>query len=117
MPSQNRKLVVDTDVASYVFKWHPVFAPGYVGLLQGADLILSFMTVAEIRQCALQANWGGRQRSLMETYLADFAVSHSDNALCLRWAEVRNETDAKGGRWEPPMHGLRLLPLLCPHLS
>ncbi len=42
------QLAVDTDVASYIFKWHPS-APRYVDLLRGNDPILSFMTVAEMR--------------------------------------------------------------------
>ncbi len=67
------KLVVDTDVASYIFKWHPSFAPAYVRLIRGHDLVLSFMTVAEMRHGALAASWGARKRTLLETYLADFA--------------------------------------------
>ena len=94
MPSPNRKLIVDTDVASYVFKWHPEFAPRYIHLLQGAELFLSFMSVAE--GGASQANWGTRQRDLLEQYIADFAVLHSDNSLCSWWAEVKTESRQKG---------------------
>jgi hypothetical protein len=45
-------LVVDTDVASLVFKWHPEFAPLYVGIMRGSELVVSFMTVAEIVSAA-----------------------------------------------------------------
>jgi len=55
-PTTTSRLVVDTDVASYIFKWHPEFAPRYVGILRGSELILSFMAVAEMRQGALDAN-------------------------------------------------------------
>src|SRR5476649_132772 len=41
-----------------IFKWHPVFAPRYVTIIRGAELIVSFMTLAEMRQGALDANWG-----------------------------------------------------------
>jgi hypothetical protein len=34
----------------------------------------SFMTLAEIRQGALDASWGPRKRDLLEAYLADFSV-------------------------------------------
>src|ERR1039457_4238860 len=31
-PNATARLVVDTDVASFIFKWHPVFAPRYVSI-------------------------------------------------------------------------------------
>lgn len=98
LPAQTPRLVVDTDVASFVFKWHPEFAPRYIALLRGTELVVSFMTVAEMRQGALDANWGPRKREVLESYLADFSVLHSDNVLCTRWATVRNESDRVGRR-------------------
>jgi tRNA(fMet)-specific endonuclease VapC len=91
-PTATAGLVVDTDVASFVFKWHPEFAPRYVALIRGAELVVSFMTLAEMRQGALDANWGPRKRDVLEAYLADFSVLHSDNSLCSTWAAVRNES-------------------------
>jgi tRNA(fMet)-specific endonuclease VapC len=95
-PKAAARLVVDTDVASFVFKWHPVFAPRYVSIIRGAELILSFMTLAEMRQGALDANWGQRKWDLLEAYLADYSVLNSDNLLCTTWAQVRNESVRKG---------------------
>ena len=92
------RLVVDTDVASFVFKWHPDYAPRYVAILRGFELLISFMTVAEMRQGALNANWGPRKRGVLESYLADFSVLHSDSSLCTMWAAVRNESERKGRR-------------------
>lgn len=70
-PTATERLVVDTDVARFVFKWHPEFAPRYVDVMRGSELIVSFMTVAEMRQGALDANWGPRRCAVLETYLAD----------------------------------------------
>ena len=95
-PTGTARLVVDTDVASFVFKWHPEFAPRYVDVLRGCELVASFMTVAEMRQGALDANWGPRKCAVLETYLADFSVLHSDSLLCFRWAAIRNESTQKG---------------------
>jgi tRNA(fMet)-specific endonuclease VapC len=95
-PAAMARLVVDTDVASFVFKWHPDFAPRYVGIIRGSELVVSFMTVAEMRQGAIYANWGPRKCDLLEAYLADFSVLHSDNLLCSTWAAVRNESIRKG---------------------
>ncbi len=99
-PTATTRLVVDTDVASYVFKWHPSFAPrllkeSIVEIIRGGALVLSFMSVAEMRQGALDASWGPRKLDLLEAYLADFAV-HSDDQLCSVWAEIRNESIRKG---------------------
>ena len=95
-PAATARRVVDTDVASYVFKWHPKFAPQYVEIIRGCELVLSFMTLAKMRQGALDANWGLRRSGMLEAYLADFSVLHSDSLLCSVWAEVRNESGRKG---------------------
>jgi predicted nucleic acid-binding protein len=59
------------------------------------------MTLAEIRQGALDANWGQRKLQLLEAYLGDFSVLHSDTTLCSAWAEIRNESRRKGRRIDP----------------
>ena len=54
------------------------------------------MTLAEMRQGALDAKWGPRKCAVLEAYLADFSVLQSDNLLCSTWAAVRNESKQKG---------------------
>ncbi len=95
-PIATARLVVDTDVVSFVFKWHPEFAPRYVDIIRGSELVVSFMTLAEMRQGALDANWGPRKCDVLELYLADFSALHSDSVLCSIWAAVRNESVRKG---------------------
>ena len=95
-PTATARLVVDTDVASFVFKWHPEFAARYVDIVRCAELVISFMTLAEMRQGALDAKWGPRKRAMLEAYLADFSVLHSDSLLCSTWAALRNESTRKG---------------------
>jgi len=106
-PTATTRLVVDTDVASFIFKWHPEFAPRYVGVVRSSELIVSFMTVAEMRQGALDANWGPRKCAVLEAYLADFSVLHSDNLLCSTWAAVRSESTQKALLSARPTHGLQ----------
>ena len=91
-PIATARLVVDTDVASFVFKWHPEYAPRYVAIMRGSELVVSFMTLAEMRQGALEASWGRRKCDALEAYLADFSVLHSDSLLCSTWATERSET-------------------------
>ena len=94
-------LVVDTDVVSCIFKWHPL-APRYVDLLRGNDPIVSFMTLAEMRFGALEARWGPRRRNLLERYLSDFGVCYADQKLCTVWAEVKCESNRKGAPISSP---------------
>lgn len=65
-------------------------------MIRGPELIVSFMTLGEMRQGALNANWGTRKCDLLEAYLADFSVLHSDSLLCSTWARVRSESVRKG---------------------
>jgi len=51
------QVVVDTDVASYLFNWH-TSAPDYVDAQRGSQLVLSFMSVAEMRMGAISARCG-----------------------------------------------------------
>jgi predicted nucleic acid-binding protein len=54
-----RRLVLDTDVASHIFKWHPL-ASTYLALIKNAAPVISFMTLAEMRFGALGPD-GARQ--------------------------------------------------------
>ena len=46
------RIVVDTAVASYIFNWRSL-AQQYAAALRGSELILSFMTIAELRMGAI----------------------------------------------------------------
>jgi hypothetical protein len=95
-PIATARLVVDTDVASFIFKWHPEFAPCYVDLVRGSELIVSFMTLAEMRQGALDANWGPRRCAVLEAYLADSSVLHSDKPAVLDLGRRSEREHPKG---------------------
>jgi tRNA(fMet)-specific endonuclease VapC len=90
-----RRLLLDTDVASYIFKWHP-FAARYVELLADNEVVLSFVTQGEMRPGALKAHWGFRKINLLEKYLSRFAVCYPDDQLCSRWAEIKHESNRNG---------------------
>ncbi len=47
-------VIIDTDIASYIFNWHSS-ARRYVDALRGFELILSFMSIAELRMGAIAA--------------------------------------------------------------
>ena len=54
------------------------------------------MTMAEMRQGALDANWGPRKCAVQEAYLADFSVLHSDSLLCSTFGRRSERERTKG---------------------
>jgi predicted nucleic acid-binding protein len=71
-----------TCAARRQFYFQVAFAPLYVATVRGSELVASFMTLAGMRQGALDANWGPRKCDVLEA--------------CSTWAAVRNETTHKG---------------------
>jgi len=67
-----------------------------VDALRGAQWILSFMSIAEMRMGAIAAGWGIKRRTSLEQFIAGFGVVYADDALCTRWAKVRAEARAAG---------------------
>jgi tRNA(fMet)-specific endonuclease VapC len=88
-------IVVDTDVASYIFNQH-TSGPHYVDAMRGSELILSFMSVAEMRMGAIAAGWGARRRGFLEEFISDFEVIYADDILCTSWATLRAHSRARG---------------------
>ncbi|HVF56042.1 MAG TPA: PIN domain-containing protein [Pyrinomonadaceae bacterium] len=80
-------LVIDTDVLSFIFR-NDSRAALYTPHLFGQVLAISFQTRAEMLRGALSANWGERRRQQLNLWLRKYAVVHSSDDLCLRWAEA-----------------------------
>jgi predicted nucleic acid-binding protein len=94
------RIVVDTDVASYIFNWHSS-AKRYADAFRGSELILSFMSIAEMRMGAIAAVWGIRRRTLLEQFIKGFGAVYADDALCTSWARLRADARATGPITEP----------------
>lgn len=94
------KIVVDTDIASYIFNWHSS-ARRYVDALRGFQLVLCFMSIAEMRMGAISAGWGGRRRTLLEQFINGFGAVYADDALCTVWARLRADARALGRPLSP----------------
>jgi predicted nucleic acid-binding protein len=71
------RIVVDTGVASYVFNWHST-SLRYLSGLRGSELMLSFMSVSELRVGALLARWGPRRQEMLEQFI-QFKISPSSS--------------------------------------
>jgi tRNA(fMet)-specific endonuclease VapC len=81
-------LLIDTDIASFIFKGSD-YAKPYMPLLSGHELVLSFMTVAELFQWAILRQWGDHRLARLEQYLSNYVVIPVDRFLCQEWAKVR----------------------------
>jgi tRNA(fMet)-specific endonuclease VapC len=88
-------VVVDTDVMSYVFK-HDTRADLYEPHLAGKDLIISFVTYAELQRWAIASNWGDSKRNTLAEYVRTVLVFHSDDELCVQLAKITDDGKQRG---------------------
>src|SRR5688500_6835035 len=87
--------VVDTDVASYLFKRDTpaqIFRP----YLLNSIPLPSFMTVAELQHWALHRYWGTRQRQELEDFVGQCTIVFVDRPMCQRWAKVVDRARRRG---------------------
>ena len=93
------RIVVDTDVVSYIFNGHTqaVFFKPY---LEHKTLAVAFMTVAQLLYGTYHANWGDNRRVKLENHLKNYVVLPYDYELCRVWAMIRQESESKGQRIE-----------------
>ena len=92
-------VVVDTDVVSFLFK-NDSRAQLYLPLLRNRDLLVSFMTEAELEQWILLAKWGVDRVQRFRVFMTGFASVPSSRDLILQWAEVMVTARANGRRIE-----------------
>ena len=92
-------VVVDTDVASFLFK-NDSRAQLYLPLMRNRDLLVSFMTEAELEQWILLAKWGDDRVRRFRTFMTGFASVPTSRDLILQWAEVMVAARANGRRIE-----------------
>ena len=89
------RIVVDTDVFSYIFHRNPV-AEFFQPYFMQRTLAVSFMTVAEVYYGALKGGWGTARISRLENQLKNYVVLPYDYEVTRQWAFVRTENERKG---------------------
>jgi predicted nucleic acid-binding protein len=92
-------VVVDTDVVSLVFEGDSR-AEKYLSALTAPDLLVSFMTEAELERWILQAKWGPERIVRFRTYMKRFVSVPSSRDLIVKWAEVMVVARSLGRRIE-----------------
>jgi tRNA(fMet)-specific endonuclease VapC len=94
-----RPVVLDTDVVSFLFK-NDTRAALYVEHLRDRQILISFMTEAELEQWVLLSNWSAQRVEGLRFYLARFVVVASSSDLSKKWAEVMVSARLQGRRME-----------------
>ena len=94
------RIVVDTDIAAYIFNWHSS-AQRWVDDLRDSELILAFPSIAEMRMRAMAEGWGVRRRNLLEHFMRGFGAAYADDALCTSWGALRARARSAGRSLSP----------------
>lgn len=89
------RIVVDTDVVSYIFNGHTQ-AEFFRPYLANKTLAVSFMTVAQLYYGAYHAGWGTNRLTRLEYHLKNYVILPYDYDMCLRWAAIRQDSESKG---------------------
>lgn len=91
-------VVIDTMVVSALVNAHrePAPADAYRALIATRPIVISFVTVTEIRYGALKAGWGDLRRRGLERDLARLVVVQPDDQLMQICAELRARCEADG---------------------
>lgn len=92
-------VLIDTDVISFLFK-QDTRAELYRPHLHQTLSLISFMTIAELKQWALLRNWGDRRKEALDQHLKQHTLIPFDLDLCQTWAEIRYEAHSVGRKIE-----------------
>ena len=88
-------VLLDTDVFSYFVK-RDTRAALYAPDVAGAQLCVSFQTVAELRAWAISRNWGTPRRQSLETAMMRCVVLSNDDDMSRHWAAITAHRRSKG---------------------
>ncbi len=91
----DNRIVVDTDVVSYIFNRHTQ-AAYFLPRLSHRSLAVAFMTVAQLYYGAYKAMWGNQRIFKLENHLKNYVVLPYDHLVCLKWAEIKCKCDKMG---------------------
>jgi tRNA(fMet)-specific endonuclease VapC len=114
-------VVIDTMIAGWLFSRSKEAVP-YRPHITGRPIVVSFVTVAEIRYGAIKAGWGENRREDVEAQLSAMQVVRPDNDLVNVYARMRaacakaghglHAKDHEADRWIAATairYGLRLI--------
>jgi predicted nucleic acid-binding protein len=81
-------LVVDTNVVSILFNRLHRLRQACIEAVAGHQLVISFMTRAELLLWPVANNWGEARRSALERHTALYLTLYPDERTCAIWATI-----------------------------
>ena len=92
-----RPVLVDSGVFGARLMPHgQLLASGYDALLEGRPVIISFITLAELRFGARHARWGPPRLQRLENHIQRAQIAWPDNALIDAYASLRTWCSTRG---------------------
>lgn len=98
MTPDHRPAVIDTVAFSALFHQmkRPDVAAPYLHIVGDRNMVMSFVTVAELRFGALKGGWGVMRRRALERDLAALPVVQPDDQLIQLCADLRHRCERLG---------------------
>jgi predicted nucleic acid-binding protein len=81
-------LLLDTNVVSILFKKNHSLREACLQAASGQQLVISFMTRAELMLWPITNNWGESSRAALSQHMALYTTRNPDERTCSIWAEV-----------------------------
>src|ERR1035437_1009787 len=111
-------LLLDTNVVSILFKKTHSLRQMCLEAVSGQQLVISFMTRAELMLWPVSNNWGESRRAALSEHMALYTTIYPDERTCAIWAEVVNRCRRSGqpiqaaDAWIAAMAGQGGIPLV-----
>ena len=81
-------LLLDTNVVSILFNRNHSLRRTCLDAVSGNQLVISFMTRAELSLWPVANNWGTSRRGALEEHLGLYLTLYPDERTCAIWATV-----------------------------
>jgi predicted nucleic acid-binding protein len=89
-----RRIILDTDVASLSIK--NALPPALLRELLGAQVGITFVTLAELARWALLRNWGPSKVAGLEAWLSTRPTLPYNDAVARKWGEISAYATKRG---------------------
>jgi predicted nucleic acid-binding protein len=89
-------LLLDTNVVSILFNRNHSLRQTCIDSVAGHQLVVSFMTRAELLLWPATNNWGATRRGALGQHLALYLTLYPDERTCTLWSEVVDQCRRAG---------------------
>jgi predicted nucleic acid-binding protein len=91
-------LILDTNVVSILFNRNHQLRQTCLNVVAQHQLVISFMTRAELLLWPVANNWGTSRREALRQHLALYLTLYADEHTCAIWAEIVDQCRRAGQR-------------------